>query len=177
MKNGPVGELVRDELAEDPRKPFTEVAKQIGVSDKTVRNAFDRMVADGIIKPALLVRPEGIKFAQIRVMENIDSVAARFAGCPRILLMAKVSGELIIWFMADEKALGCEVEKHFPGAIVDMQTETVLPGFVEAFHEKEVPMNRSPCGEFCTDCTFREKCPRCPATAHFRASSTRPDNR
>lgn len=170
---------VIEELLKDPRRPFTEIAKEVGVSDTAVRKRFRRLVSKGVIKPALLVNPKefDLRFAQIRVMKDVDSVAERFKNCPRVLLMARLetTGELVIWFTAEnDETMKCGLERHFPGAIVDLHAEVVSPKFVQIGPKPEVPKNRSPCEEFCIECGFLNRCSGCPATVHFKASSRKP---
>jgi DNA-binding Lrp family transcriptional regulator len=173
---------VVDELSKDPRKPFTEIAKKIGISDTAVRKRFKKLVSKGLIKPRLLVDHKEFEFhfAQIRILKDPEDVEKRFKDCPRILLMARIEStrELMIWFMAeDKKTLECETKKHFPGAIVEIYTTLLSPKLIDVKSGSDIPKNRCPCGSFCTECEFKNKCSCCPSTVHFKASSRRPGSK
>jgi DNA-binding Lrp family transcriptional regulator len=173
---------VIDELFKDPRKPFTEIAKKIGISDTAVRKRFKKFVSQGVIKPKLLVDHKKFEFhfAQIRIMKDHEETEERFKDCPRVLLMARLEStrELMIWFVAGDRiTLECETKKHFPDAIVEIYTTLLSPKLVNIESLPDIPKNRCPCGEFCTECEFKKRCACCPSTVHLKASSRRPGSK
>jgi Lrp/AsnC family transcriptional regulator for asnA, asnC and gidA len=54
--------LILETLQEDGRTPFTTIAKQADVSETTIRNRYQNMVAEGIVRTVSVVDPFALGF-------------------------------------------------------------------------------------------------------------------
>ncbi len=99
-------------LQRDGRRPFTEIAQRVGVSEGTVRNRVARLVEDQVVHIVGLVNPYELGFdapAMIGVSakpSELDQVAAAIAGFPEVSYLILVSGEydLMVEVMCRDRA-------------------------------------------------------------------------
>ncbi|MBU2609741.1 MAG: Lrp/AsnC family transcriptional regulator [Chloroflexi bacterium] len=52
-------------LMEDGRMPAAEIARQVGISERTVRYRIERMVTDGLIKISAIVNPKSFGYSTV----------------------------------------------------------------------------------------------------------------
>lgn len=86
-------------LQRDGRLPFTDIAKQLGISEGTVRNRVSKLLSDKIIYIVAMVDPAQTGFdapAMIGVSVDppaLESVAETVATFPEVSYLIMVSGE------------------------------------------------------------------------------------
>ncbi|MCA9981590.1 MAG: Lrp/AsnC family transcriptional regulator [Anaerolineales bacterium] len=86
-------------LQEDGRKPFTEIAKALGVTEGTVRNRVSKLTADETVKLIGLVDPHRVGFdapALVWVTVKpgfLDTAVAEISEFPEVSYLLLVAGE------------------------------------------------------------------------------------
>jgi len=92
-------------LRRDARRPYTEIADEIGTSEGTVRNRVDSLLEDGVIERfTVATRTGNVKaMIEISVDVNVDTthVTERMAEWPDVDFVWQVSGEEDIVLVAD----------------------------------------------------------------------------
>jgi Lrp/AsnC family transcriptional regulator for asnA, asnC and gidA len=86
-------------LQEDGRMPFSTIARQIGVSEGTVRNRFKQLKDDNILGVTASVSPEAFGYRwnstillKLSAGANIDKLAQRLAKVPEIYYIVQLTG-------------------------------------------------------------------------------------
>lgn len=88
-----------DMLRNDGRKPFTEIAHTLGISEGTVRNRVARLVEDEVLRFVGVVDPSALGLETPAVVgvtvqpAMVDNVASAIAGFPEVSYLIMVSGE------------------------------------------------------------------------------------
>jgi Lrp/AsnC family transcriptional regulator for asnA, asnC and gidA len=98
-------------LQEDGRKPFTEIAKALGVTEGTVRNRVAKLVADKTLRIIGLVDPHRVGFdapalVSVSVQPGmLDAVVAEIKSLPEVSYLLLVAGEydLIVEVMCRDR--------------------------------------------------------------------------
>ncbi|MBN1149379.1 MAG: Lrp/AsnC family transcriptional regulator [Anaerolineales bacterium] len=86
-------------LQSDGRKPFTDIAKALGISEGTVRNRVARLLEDQVIQIVGMIDPARLGYdapAMIGVSVQpsmLESVATSVANFPEVSYLIMVSGE------------------------------------------------------------------------------------
>ncbi len=86
-------------LQVDGRKPFTDIAKELGISEGTVRNRVARLLEDSVIQIIGMIDPIHLGYdapAMIGLSVQppmLESVAATLASFPEVSYLIMVSGE------------------------------------------------------------------------------------
>lgn len=86
-------------LQSDGRKPFTEIAKALDISEGTVRNRVARLIEDGVLQIVGLIDPNRFGYeapAMIGVSVQpplLEQVAETVANFPEVSYLIMVSGE------------------------------------------------------------------------------------
>lgn len=131
-------------LQRDGRKPLTEIAEHLGVSEGTVRNRLARLIENQVIHIVGLVDPYQLGFdapAMIGVTVQptlLDAAAAEIATFPEVSYLIMVSGEydLMVEVMCrDREHLASFLNdrlRRVPG-IVRTQTFLILRTFKMAY--------------------------------------------
>lgn len=92
-------------LKKDARKPYTEVAEQIGASEGTVRNRVQKLVEDGVIRRFTVSTSVGNVRAMIEVEVDIDvetsEVSGEIAGWGGVDFVWEISGNEDIVVVVD----------------------------------------------------------------------------
>lgn len=92
-------------LRRDARKPYTEIAEEVGTSEGTVRNRVERMVEEGIIERfTVTTRTGNVKaMLEIGVAVDVDTarVSERMAEWAEVDFVWMVSGEEDIVLVVD----------------------------------------------------------------------------
>ncbi|RME84360.1 MAG: Lrp/AsnC family transcriptional regulator [Caldilineae bacterium] len=87
------------ELQRDGRKPFTEIAKKVGVSEGTVRNRVTRLIEEQILQVVGMVDPYQLGYDAPAIIgvaiegADMDEVGAQIATFPEVSYLVMVSGE------------------------------------------------------------------------------------
>lgn len=96
-------------LQRDGRMSFVDMAKEIGVTEGTIRRKFNRLTGDGIIHIAAIAEPFKVGFQTMAMISiaaepsRVEEVARAVAALPRIHYVALVTGHY------DIVAQGCFV--------------------------------------------------------------------
>ena len=96
--------LILQTLQEDGRVPFTQIAKQAGVSETTIRGRYRNLVDRGIVRTVGIVDPLALGFQAPALMglcvepDKIDQVAREIAKLPEVsyLVMTLGSRDLMV---------------------------------------------------------------------------------
>lgn len=95
--------LILRALQKDGRTPFTQIAKQAGVSETTIRKRYRSLTEAGIVRTVGIADPYALDFEAPAIIGvsvepgKIDEVAGRLAGLPEVsyLVMTLGSFDLI----------------------------------------------------------------------------------
>lgn len=123
-------------LRDSARAAYVDIAKKVGVTERTVRTRMRRMEEDGVIR-GYTVREAGIGLtALIRLKvgpgTEIGTLAGEFAGWSGIECVFEISGDadlVAVVHVDDTVALRDMLDKMWlaaPGDISSTQTELVL---------------------------------------------------
>ncbi|WP_135853873.1 Lrp/AsnC family transcriptional regulator [Halorussus salinus] len=92
-------------LRRDARKPYTEIAEEVGTSEGTVRNRVERMTDEGVIERFTVATRTGNVKAMIEldvaVDVNTSDLGARVADWEQVDFVWQVSGEEDIVLVVD----------------------------------------------------------------------------
>ncbi|UPV75030.1 Lrp/AsnC family transcriptional regulator [Halorussus limi] len=92
-------------LRRDARKPYTEIAEEVGTSEGTVRNRVERMTDDGVIERFTIATQTGNVKAMIEldvaVDVNTSDLGERVADWEQVDFVWQVSGEEDIVLVVD----------------------------------------------------------------------------
>lgn len=92
-------------LRRDSRTPYTEIAKQVGTSEGTVRNRVERLVDDGVIERFTVATQTGNVKAMVEINVAVDvdtnAVCQRFTDWEEVDFVWQVSGEEDIVLVVD----------------------------------------------------------------------------
>jgi Lrp/AsnC family transcriptional regulator for asnA, asnC and gidA len=86
-------------LQTNGRRPFTDIAQQVGVSEGTVRNRVARLLEDKVLHIVGLVDPNRLGFNAPAIIGvsvlggDIEQIAAEIAQFPEVSYLIMVSGE------------------------------------------------------------------------------------
>jgi DNA-binding Lrp family transcriptional regulator len=92
-------------LRRDARKPYTEIAEEVGTSEGTVRNRVERMTDEGVIERFTVATRTGNVKAMIEldvaVDVNTSTLSERVANWSQVDFVWQVSGEEDIVLVVD----------------------------------------------------------------------------
>jgi len=92
-------------LRRDARKPYTEIAEEVGTSEGTVRNRVERLTDDGVIERFTVSTRTGNVKAMIELDVAVDvdtaSLSERVAEWEQVDFVWQVSGEEDIVLVVD----------------------------------------------------------------------------
>ena len=123
-------------LRESARAPLVEIAKKVGVTERTVRTRMKRMEEEGVVR-GYTIREAGIGLtALVRIKvgpgTEIGTLAGEFAGWEGVECVYEISGDadlIGIVHIDDTVALRDLLDRMWltaPGDITSTQTELVL---------------------------------------------------
>jgi DNA-binding Lrp family transcriptional regulator len=97
-------------LRRDARKPYTEIAEEVGTSEGTVRNRVERMTDEGVIERFTVATRTGNVKAMIEldvaVDVNTSTLSERVANWSQVDFVWQVSGEEDIVLVVDAADTG-----------------------------------------------------------------------
>ncbi len=85
-------------LQADGRVPFTQVARQAGVSETTIRARYQRLVQQGILRVAGIIDPYALEFEATALVAILvapgmaDSIARTIGGLPEVSRLVRTLG-------------------------------------------------------------------------------------
>lgn len=96
--------LILRALQEDGRTPFTQIAKQAGVSESTIRSRYHNLVEAGVVRTVSIVDPFALDFQAPAMVGlavepgQVDRVARVIADLPEVayLILTLGSFDLIV---------------------------------------------------------------------------------
>ncbi|HXF73420.1 MAG TPA: Lrp/AsnC family transcriptional regulator [Actinomycetota bacterium] len=103
MVNLEVDELdfrIIEQLQEDGRRPYTTIAKALGVSEGTVRQRVGRLIRRGVIQIVAVADPTELGFGVVATIgvrvrgRSIQDAARRIAELPEVAYLAIVTGSV-----------------------------------------------------------------------------------
>ena len=138
-------------LQRDGRKPFTEIAANLGISEGTVRNRLQRLISDQVIQVIGLADPIQLGFdapAMIGVSVHptqLQKVAEAIAEFQEVSYLIMISGEFDLFvevMCRDRKHLASFISEslHLIPGIVRTQTFMILRTFKMAYGA--IPMTK-----------------------------------
>ena len=127
---------IRDRLRDNGRAAYVEIAKSVGVTERTVRTRMKKLEEEGVIR-GYTVRESGIGLSALIRMKvgpgtEIGTLAGEFAGWVGVESVYEISGEadlIAIVHVDDTAGLRNMLDKMWlaaPGDISSTQTELVL---------------------------------------------------
>jgi Lrp/AsnC family transcriptional regulator for asnA, asnC and gidA len=139
-------------LQDDARKPFTEIAKHIGVTEGTVRNRVSRLLSDDTLRLRGTVDPlkAGFKapaFIQISVQPGLlDEVAAKLGAINEVSYIVATTGDhdLLIEILCRDTAhlMSLISDKiHKIAGITHTSTSMILRIYKELMPTLDIPSN------------------------------------
>ncbi len=90
--------IILETLQDDGRTPFTEIARQAGVSETTIRNRYRKLVDTGIIRTVGIVDPHALDFEAPAIIGisvepgKIGQVATRLTELPEVSYLVMTLG-------------------------------------------------------------------------------------
>jgi Lrp/AsnC family transcriptional regulator for asnA, asnC and gidA len=139
-------------LQKDGRKPFTDIAKELDISEGTVRNRVTRLLDDDIVQIVGLIDPYQLGFDAPAIINvsleptRLESAAAEIASFPEVSYLIMVSGEfdLIVEVMCRNRdALATFLNQRLrrvPG-VTRTQTSIILRTFKMAYGARPSTQN------------------------------------
>ena len=123
-------------LRDSGRSPFVDIAKQVGVTERTVRTRMRRMEEEGVVR-GYTIREAGIGLTALVRLKvgpgtEIGTLAGEFTGWPGIECVYEISGDadlVAVVHVDDTVALRNLLDEMLlaaPGEISSTQTELVL---------------------------------------------------
>lgn len=92
-------------LRQDARRPYTEIADEVGTSEGTVRNRVDQLIEDGVIERFTVATRTGNVKAMIEIAVDVavdtHAISERIAGWSSVDFVWQVSGEEDIVVVVD----------------------------------------------------------------------------
>ena len=85
-------------LQADGRVPFTQIARQAGVSETTIRTRYQRLIQQGILRVAGIVDPYALEFEAIALVTILvepgmaDTIARSLAVLPEVSCLVRTLG-------------------------------------------------------------------------------------
>ena len=90
--------LILQALNVDGRTPFTQIARQAGVSETTIRTRYQRLVDQGIVRTVGIIDPTALDYeatAMVAVSAEpsmVGKIASTIAGVPEVSYLATTLG-------------------------------------------------------------------------------------
>ena len=123
-------------LRDSGRAPFVDIAKQVGVTERTVRTRMRRLEDDGVVR-GYTIREAGIGLTALVRLKvgpgtEIGSLAGEFSAWPGVECVYEISGDadlVAVVHVDDTVALRNLLDEMWlaaPGEIGSTQTELVL---------------------------------------------------
>ncbi|MFW9996218.1 MAG: Lrp/AsnC family transcriptional regulator [Candidatus Odinarchaeota archaeon] len=176
-----------EELKEDGRKKFSDIARIVGLSRVAVASRLKKLVDTGKIRiyPEINLKEQKMIMAVIliesRDEERRENILEQYSSCPRVLLTGTAYGHYDIFaliFAEDRELLeillsSCILKKidGINKSSVMIVGELLKPGFlpIKRYNKRNIS-SIAPCGLDCSECTkFKQHiCIACPLTTTYR---------
>jgi Lrp/AsnC family transcriptional regulator for asnA, asnC and gidA len=133
-----------EHLQKDGRKPFTDIARDLGISEGTVRNRVSRLLDERVIQIVGLADPLSLGFDApaiigVKVQPGyLERAAAEIGAFPEVSYLIMVSGEFDLFvevMCRDRKHLGDFINKrlHQVQGINQTQSFVILGTYKMAY--------------------------------------------
>jgi Lrp/AsnC family transcriptional regulator, regulator for asnA, asnC and gidA len=141
----PLDRIILQTLQQDGRIPFTQIAKQTGVSETTIRSRYQNLVEDGIIRTVGMVDPYALGLEAPALLnlhvdpDRIDVVAQKIATYPevRYLIMTLGSFDLNVEVFCRDLAHLTELIKqriHILEGVRSVETLMIAKSYKLTYH-------------------------------------------
>ena len=176
-------------LLENGRTSLSEIGKQLGMSHVAVSKRLDKLVSKKLVKVTAAVNAEAVDAKVLFIgletesMEVADRIEKKYAHCPRLLMLAPVTGRynLFAVMVAEdtfslESILGtCSMrtEEGVRRSESWFGNAPVVPKYLPIdLSPKSKKTGASPCGRICRDCTRykSDKCVGCPPSDVYKGT-------
>jgi len=122
-----IDKLIVDVLLEDGRKPSSEIARLISVSERSVRYRMDRLIEKGIINISAVVNPKTLGFSVVADIfievepRSIFETAKKIAGFEQVTYVACSIGD---------RDISVQIVSHDTDELYNFVTEVIskIPG-------------------------------------------------
>jgi Lrp/AsnC family transcriptional regulator for asnA, asnC and gidA len=91
---------IADKLAQDGRAPIAEIAKEIGISNETVKKRYEKLCKKGVIKVTIQTdlteigyRAMAVFYVSTNLQENSFSIIDQISQIPDVISIMKNSGD------------------------------------------------------------------------------------
>ena len=127
-----------DELQQDGRRPYTDIARTLSVSEATVRKRVARLMRKGGLQIVAAVDPLALGYIRAEVSINVrgpsvQKVAARLAAVPEVSYMERLLGPVELSI-----SLTCRDNEHLLSVLDDVIRASPGVEIVEASTVLEV---------------------------------------
>jgi Lrp/AsnC family transcriptional regulator for asnA, asnC and gidA len=147
-------------LRADARRPNTDIARRVGLTEGAVRRRLERLLAEDVIRPTVHLNPSqaGLLHAIIGIdidLRRLDEVAARIATLPEVTYAVLSTGPrdmiLMVMVRSQEHLLAFIRDKlvQVPG-VRDCQTSVTLKTIKLAYDEQALEADEPPIGQEAT---------------------------
>ncbi|MBC8507490.1 MAG: Lrp/AsnC family transcriptional regulator [Anaerolineales bacterium] len=122
-------------LQQDGRKPFTEIAQKLDISEGTVRNRVSRLIEDDILRIVGVADPVKLGFTVSSVVGvsvqggDIDKIGKKIATFPEVNDVIMVSGEfdlILIVYCRDREHLTTFLKQSLRPILGISRTQTFI---------------------------------------------------
>lgn len=124
-------------LQKDGRTPFTEIAREVGVSESTIRNRYASLVETGVVHTVSIVDPFALGFQSPAIIGisvevgKIDEVAKAISVFSQVSYLVMVLGNydiIVEVFCRDVASLVDLITKKLHSIPGILETETLVIG-------------------------------------------------
>lgn len=113
-------------LQEDGRRPFTEIAKRLGVTEGTIRKRATKLIEDDVVRIIGLVEPRKVGFEAPAIIHvtvappHLDAAAQTIKSFSEVSYLLMVSGEYDL--MVEVR---CRDREHFAAFLRDRLQQVI----------------------------------------------------
>lgn len=136
-------------LQKDSRMPSAEIARQVGVAERTVRARIDRLVEDNVIQLVAILRPRSLGYNVVAdvflevELDRIQEVARHLSKLEEVSYVGLTTGDRDIslqLFAPDVDSLFDYVTEHLNTIDGVLRARTfVIPRVVKSVYQWELP--------------------------------------
>jgi DNA-binding Lrp family transcriptional regulator len=176
-------------LQQDGRKSLTDIGKELGMSHVAIGKRLNKLREEDSVQISAGVRAESLDIKivfmglETRNMEVADGIAEKYGDCPRLLMLAPVTGRYNLfavmiaedtWSM--ESMVGtCSMatEEGIRNTETWLGNAPIVPEYLSIdLAPNRDNGERSPCGRHCPECKRYkiERCVGCPKTPAYKGN-------
>lgn len=176
-------------LQQDGRKSLTDIGKELGMSHVAIGKRLNKLREEETVEISAGVKAESLDIKivfmglETRNMEIADGIAEKYGDCPRLLMLAPVTGRYNLfavmiaedtWSM--ESMVGtCSMatEEGIRNTETWLGNAPIMPEYLPIDLAPDLgDGEKSPCGRHCSECKrYRiERCVGCPKTSAYKGN-------